>query len=92
MKIRVIGNRISLKRKSKQSMKNFGFFLFLWKMRRVLWRIIMRYYVKVVINGVIDQGVHTFGTLEEAKLFKQFAEESGGLATIYEIELKEVQE
>lgn len=52
----------------------------------------MRYYVKVVINGVIDQGVHTFGTLEEAKLFKQFAEESGGLATIYEIELKEVQE
>lgn len=52
----------------------------------------MRYYVKVVVNGVIDQGVHTFGTLTEAKLFKQFAEESGGLATIYEIELKEVQE
>lgn len=51
----------------------------------------MRYYVKVVIDGVIDRGLHTFGTLTEAKLFKKFAEESWGTkATIYEIELKEV--
>lgn len=50
----------------------------------------MRYYVKIMLDGIIDQRVDTFSTLEEANNFKRFAEYEGYTATVYEMELREV--
>lgn len=48
----------------------------------------MKYYVKVILeNGLINQDIDVFSTMEEAKMFKNLAEKAGNKAEIYEIEL-----
>lgn len=54
---------------------------------------LVRYYVRVVLtDGTISQEKACFSTLEMAKVYKRAKEGCGCKATIYEIELTEVEE